>query len=111
MSGICGIYNLDGKPLPAETLDGMMATLSHRGPDGSGSWKEGSVGLGHLMLHTTPESLDETLPLRDASGDLVITADARIDNREELLNVFGIPHPDRARIPSCVLILKAYYEG
>jgi len=37
------------------------------------------------MLWTTPESLQEKLPLANKSGDLVITADVRIDNRDELI--------------------------
>ena len=67
MSAICGIFYLDGKPVAADTMDPMMEKLSHRGPDGSGVWREGPVGLGHHMLHTTPESLHEKLPLRNLS--------------------------------------------
>ena len=108
MSAICGILYLDGKPVAAETVDTMMAKLSHRGRDGSGVWREGPLGLGHQMLHTTPESLHETLPFRDSSSDLVITADARIDNREELFDEFDIPPPERAGVADSKLILKAY---
>jgi asparagine synthase (glutamine-hydrolysing) len=36
------------------------------------------------MLHTTPESLHEVLPKATQNGTVIITADARIDNREEL---------------------------
>ena len=85
-----------------------MDTMAYRGPDSSGSWRDGPVGLGHLMLHTTPESMHETLPLKNASGDLVITADARIDNREELFEALGIPHPEHSRMPDSAIILKAY---
>jgi len=37
------------------------------------------------MLWTTPESLLELLPLVNQTGDLAITADAHIDNRDELI--------------------------
>ena len=50
----------------------------------SNTWCEGSVALGHQMLYTTPESLHEELPFMDKETGLVITADARIDNRKEL---------------------------
>ena len=108
MSAICGIFNFDGKPVDPEALKGMMDTMAYWGPDSSGSWQDGPVGLGHLMLHTTPESMHETLPLKNASGNLVITADARIDNREELFEALGIPHPERTRMPDSAIILKAY---
>lgn len=84
MSGIAGIYNLDGRPVDRALLGRMMDRISHRGPDGMGCWIEGPVGLGHLMLHTTPESLHETQPLTDETGTLSLTLDGRVDNREEL---------------------------
>jgi asparagine synthase (glutamine-hydrolysing) len=68
----------------------MAKTLGHRGPDGSRVWTDGSVGLGHVMLRTTPESLSENLPLADESRAIAITADARIDNRDDLIsNLWG----------------------
>ena len=60
------------------------------------------------MLHTTPESLYEKLPQQDDEAGLVITADARIDNRDELFDALGIPNPDRPTMPDSALILKAY---
>jgi len=108
MSGICGIFHLDGQPATPETMAAMMAAMDYWGPDGSGVWREGPVGLGHLLLHNTPESLGEQLPLETASGDLVITAHARIDNREELFAALGVPYPERPAMPDSSVILKAY---
>ena len=68
----------------------MVDSLAHRGSDGTGLWSDGYIGLGHRMLWTTPESLHEKLPLLNQTGDLVITADARIDNREELIAALGL---------------------
>ena len=59
MSGIAGIYYLDGRPAQQETIDKMVGAMKHRGPDGIHTWREGSVALGHCMLHTTPESLHD----------------------------------------------------
>ena len=83
MSGIVGIYDLDDRPASVPVLRRMMDALAHRGPDGSGQAVNGPVGLGQRMLHTTPEALDEVNPYCD--GDLFITMDGRVDNREELL--------------------------
>lgn len=108
MSAIVGIRFLDGRPVDPSNLGLMLESLAHRGPDGSGVWFRGSVGLGHRMLWTTPESLREKLPLADDTADLVITADARIDNRDELISVLDLKHCVCSNITDSELILRAY---
>src|SRR5881296_3903808 len=104
VSGIAGLWRLDGRPGEPAELDGMLARLAHRGPDGTGAWREGRVALGHGMLHTTPESLREQQPLVGTRGDLVLVADARVDNRAELCSL--LPAPSDAT--DAELILAAY---
>jgi len=108
MSAILGIYYLDCRPVDRMDLDRMIETLAHRGSDGSGVWNDKSVGLGHRMLWTTPESLHEQLPLTSKNGDLTITADARIDNRDELLAALGLAAWAHGEITDSELILRAY---
>jgi asparagine synthase (glutamine-hydrolysing) len=60
------------------------------------------------MLWTTPESLRESLPAVNRTGDLVITADARIDNREELIQLLRLTDRISAEITDSELILAAY---
>ncbi|MBU1741409.1 MAG: asparagine synthetase B, partial [Proteobacteria bacterium] len=110
MSAIFGVFHLDGRPAAPEALGVMAGAMDHWGPDGSGSWRDGPVGLGHLMLHNTPESLSEPLPFQDPGSGLTITAAARIDNREELLEAIGLPHSERAAMPDSLIILKAYQK-
>jgi asparagine synthase (glutamine-hydrolysing) len=50
MCGICGIYNLDGRPVDKNLLHRMNNTLVHRGPDDEGYHVNGSIGLGHRRL-------------------------------------------------------------
>jgi len=45
MSGITGIFHFDGRPVNPEILKQMTDVASHRGPDGSGYWCAGPVGL------------------------------------------------------------------
>jgi asparagine synthase (glutamine-hydrolysing) len=108
MSAIFGIVHLDGQPVDLASLQAMQGAMQYWGPDGSGLWHAGAVGLGQLMLHNTPESLYETMPLHSRSGDLVLTASARIDNRDELCEALSVPYPERATTPDGALILKAY---
>lgn len=109
MSGIYGMVRYDGAPVTPETLAPIAAKMSFWGPDGHGQWCGDGAGLGQLMLHVTPESLQERLPasLR-AAPHLVITADARIDNRDDLFNALGVPAQGRDRTPDSSLILLAY---
>jgi asparagine synthase (glutamine-hydrolysing) len=84
MSGFVGLWNLNGQPVDRRLLERMTDAIAHRGPDGAGYWVNRSVGLGHRMLHTTPESLHETQPFLDESTVVCLAFDGRIDNREVL---------------------------
>jgi asparagine synthase (glutamine-hydrolysing) len=109
MSGIAGIYHFDGRPVDNE-INRMMDVMEHRGPDDQGVWTSGPVGMGHCMLHTTPESLHASIPQKSAQSGCVITADARIDNRDALIRDLRLStDPDRV-IPDTTLILRAYEE-
>ncbi|WP_428660967.1 asparagine synthase-related protein [Runella sp.] len=90
MSGICGIIYFDGRQVSTE-LSLMVEQLAHRGPDGIKSYQNESVGLAHLMLHVTHESLYEQQPLISPSGSMLV-ADARIDNRRELYKILNLYH-------------------
>jgi asparagine synthase (glutamine-hydrolysing) len=85
VSGVCGIVNLDGAPVEAKVLRKMAEAAAHRGPDAIRYWSNGAAGLANLALNITPESMREQQPLVDLRGDLVLTADARVDNRDELI--------------------------
>ncbi|MGH9508371.1 MAG: asparagine synthase-related protein, partial [Terriglobales bacterium] len=108
MSGIAGIISLDGRPVDASLLHAMSAALAHRGPDGSGSWRENAVGFVHRMLHATPESLHETQPLRDETGQLCLVLDGRIDNRDELKAAIEAAGGRLRDDTDAELVLKAY---
>ncbi len=64
------------------------------------------MALGHQMLQTTPESLHEKLPYHDAKSCLVITADARIDNREDLSLELNIKNTED--VSDSYFILKSF---
>jgi asparagine synthase (glutamine-hydrolysing) len=106
MSGITGVFYLDGRPVNRETIDRMVHTMPHRGPDGMHTWSEGPVALGHCMLHTTPESLQEHLPYFSPRSGCVITADARIDNRASLAALLDVR--DSIEVADGEFILAAY---
>lgn len=107
MSGIVGVWNLDGEPVEREVLARMSATLAHRGPDGEKLWTDGPVGLACQLLRVTPESATETQPLVGSSGAVVVF-DGRLDNREELLATLKDSHNVSSSSPDPALVLAAY---
>ncbi|TKB77984.1 MAG: asparagine synthetase B, partial [Nitrospira sp.] len=107
MSGIVGICYRGKRQVEVRDVENMATALAHRGPHGAGVWANGSVGLGHRRLGTTRESCKETLPLVDPKGDLVITADVRLDNRSELMALLGI---DDFTLSDAALLLLAYKQ-
>lgn len=76
MCGIAGIVHRNANVVP-QRLDRMTDALAHRGPDGRGTWVNGSVGLGHRLLRIVGEC-----PQPVEMGDCVLTYNGEI---------YGIP--------------------
>jgi len=114
MSSICGIFSRRGSPLPRELIGAMTDVLGHWrvAGDPAGTWQNdsGTIALGQVMLANTPESLGERLPFHLAAAGLAITADARLDNRDELGRQLGVPPLELVTHPDSQLILRAYLE-
>lgn len=106
MSGIAGIVSFDGRPIDREAFARMMRALAPRGPDGQHSVIGEDFALGNAIFHTTPESSLEQQPLR--FEHYIITADARIDNRAELLDELEIPRPEQSKLSDAGVIVRAY---
>jgi asparagine synthase (glutamine-hydrolysing) len=107
MSGICGVFEREGRPLDPELLRRMAACMAFRGPDRQDTWSEGSVGFGHALLRTTEECVAQPLSF---DGRTWITADARVDARAELRR--ELVSRGRAVAPGCSdagLILHAWH--
>ena len=108
MSGIAGIIHFDGAPIAPGQVEQMTAAMAYRGPDGINHWAKGQVALGQCMLRTTPESLEETQPLRNEDESLVLVMDGRVDNWEELRReLLGRGATLRTRADT-ELVLRAY---
>ncbi len=106
MSGIAVMYHGDGRPVHPERLDQMVRAMAHRGPDGTTQWVHGAIGLGHCLMHTTTESLNEHYPM--SNGERWIVWDGRLDNRQELLDAFNSEHLTCGEQTDPELALGAY---
>ncbi|MDD4004133.1 MAG: asparagine synthase (glutamine-hydrolyzing) [Elusimicrobiaceae bacterium] len=84
MCGIYGIFNYgSGQPVGAETLDGMGRAMLHRGPDDSGSFTDGGLGIGMRRLSIIDLSTGHQ-PLSNEDGSLWIVFNGEIYNFHEL---------------------------
>lgn len=106
MSAIFGIIATETDSLRPEWTETMLEALRHRGPDGIQTWKDDTVALGYLALHTTPESCHERQPLEYRHW--VVVADVRLDNRPDLFTLLSIPPSERRQITDSMLIAKAF---
>ena len=109
MSGIAGVFHLNGAPVDRVWLDKMSGCLALRGPDGGRVWSEGGAGLCHTLLRISPERSECDSKPCTIDGQVWIAADARIDDRETLLAKLQ-PHArqDLGAAGSAQLILHAY---
>src|SRR5271168_2398977 len=71
MCGIAGVRRFDSEPVSRELLANMAARLLHRGPDDTGIWTQGDVGLRGQFAYAIHDSASgETHLFRDRLGIL-----------------------------------------
>lgn len=90
MCGIAGKLNFDGQDsVDPELIQRMTDIISHRGPDGSGKYVSGPVGLGHRRLSIIDLRPTGAQPMCNEDRKVWIVFNGEIYNyrelREELL--------------------------
>lgn len=109
MSGaIWGIIHMDNKSASVELGKTMMDKLSMYKLDKIKYLNKDNVFMGSGLQYITSESEKEILPLYDENKGLIITADAIIDNREELFKIFNITMVSCTDMSDSELIIMAY---
>ena len=106
MSGLAAVFHRDGRPAAHAAVWAMLDAVSYRGPDGLHVHLAEAVGLGHAKLAVTAEEADEQQPLVSPRTGCIVVADARLDNREELLA--KLPDRPPTTASDAELILRAY---
>lgn len=85
MCGICGIYSQAGEPVQQELLCQMTLAMTHRGPDGSGTYIAGPIGLGHRRLSII-DLEGGSQPISNEDNRLQVVFNGEIYNFIELRN-------------------------
>lgn len=84
MCGLCGKLNFDPQqPADPGLLRNMMEPIRHRGPDGSGTYLSGPVGLGHLRLSII-DLATGAQPMSNEDGSVWVVFNGEIYNFREL---------------------------
>lgn len=109
MCGIAGIYQKSGAPINEDRLGRMVHSLAHRGPDGSGLFVEGPIGLGHRRLSIIDPTLGQQ-PMSNETSSIVVSFNGEIYNYKELREQLkGLGHQFRTDSDTEV-VLHAYEE-
>jgi asparagine synthase (glutamine-hydrolysing) len=104
MSAIFGLVYLDGGPVQPDRIDAMRRVMAGWGPDGMEVRISGCAALAHAHLCTTPEGRYERMPYVNPESGILMVAAARLDNRDELCDLFCIPVPERYTFPDGRLV-------
>ena len=97
---ICGALGI-ANPVAKQSLEAALRALAGHG-SARVEWAQGNIAFAGGRD-------DGESPLRVARElGLVVVADARIDDRDALCDMLGVPHAQRAQIADVDLILRAF---
>jgi asparagine synthase (glutamine-hydrolysing) len=107
LTAVGGIFRFDRAAVNSADLERMASALRSHGPDRSQTLVVGNTGLLNVLMRMTPEDLFDRQPFRGESG-AIITADLRLDNREDILARFNISSYEALDWPDSRIVLTAW---
>lgn len=110
MSEIFGFVNLNGEKACIEKLLKMQSALGKFSADGRKIKMSQSAAMGFHQICITPESRFEDLPIYEKNNEILFTATARLDNRDELCSIFGISYEERIYVSDAELVYRAWQK-
>lgn len=114
MCGIVGLLRFDGQPTEQDVLEGMTASLAHRGPEWRGvrliTSPVAQVGLGHTRLKVIDLSDAANQPMSNKDGSVWVVFNGEIYNFRELRSRLE-SQGYRCRTSSDTEVLLRLYEA
>ena len=110
MSAIFGLIKFNNEPVVKQELLQMQAAMDCVRSDVNNIYCIGSVGFGHMQINYSPESQYEKLPAESPDGNIIFTAYARLDYRNELAKKLNIEERELQTLPDSSLVLEAYLK-
>ncbi len=108
MSAILSVFNRNGRPVDRHVVDTLLAASQDRSVDGQEVWIDDYIALAHQHFWITPQEWGERQPLVDSAGCRTIVADARLDNRDELIRLLNRQSSESNQLSDAAIILLAY---
>jgi len=108
MSGIAGVWNLDGQPIDRQLIARIGSTIAHRGCDASGIWSAATIAFTAHVARVAPESRNEHQPLTDDHHNALVF-DGRLDNRDELIRQLSLGDA-AVDVPDAAIVLAAFQK-
>ncbi len=88
MCGIVGVWSASGAP-EVSSVTAMIAALAHRGPDGSGYFRDEHVALGHTRLAIV-DTAGGVQPMCNEDEQIWVTFNGEIFNYVELMQTLKV---------------------
>lgn len=105
MCGICGIFNVNGEPIPHRLIKAMADAMAHRGPDDEGIFVDVNIALGHRRLAILDLTPAGHQPMTNAEETVVLVYNGEIYNHLDLrLELEAMGYLFRSRTDTEVLI-------
>jgi asparagine synthase (glutamine-hydrolysing) len=105
MCGICGIFNLDGEPIPHRYIKSMTDAIAHRGPDDEGHYMDVNIAMGHRRLAIIDLTPAGHQPMSNQDGTTVLVYNGEIYNHLELkIELEALGYHFRSRTDTEVLL-------
>ncbi|MBI5511324.1 MAG: asparagine synthase (glutamine-hydrolyzing) [Deltaproteobacteria bacterium] len=108
MCGIAGLIDLSGAPAASSTIERMLQTIVHRGPDDGGVFVDGPVGLGHRRLAILDLSVAAHQPMQSHDGALTLVYNGEIYNHQELKDELRAAGREFRSDSDTEVVLQAY---
>jgi asparagine synthase (glutamine-hydrolysing) len=109
VTGIAGVWNLDGAPPSAAERDAVMKPLAHRAPNGAAWFRQGGVAICQTLPRSSTKPSVENGPFVGRRGDVLVW-DGRLDDREALVGALGASASDLDRSSPDAAIVVAAFE-
>lgn len=84
MCGFVAVMSFNGQPIAEDSLRHMRDVMAHRGPDDSGLYIDGPIGLGHRRLSIIDLSADGHQPMSNEDQTVWLVFNGEIYNYVEL---------------------------
>jgi len=110
LGSIIGIIDKQRNSIDPKLIVEPMKELQYWDPDNSRIWAHGNIVFGNHMLFSSPVSEMEDMPLYDRDSACCLTADCRIDYRDELALKLGIKEGVLDGLTDSQLILESYLK-